>query len=64
MRQAERVTVPANSSRLETYAKTEGFEATGAVKMRSNPHAFDTSQSVRSVLPPRIHPGQFTLVPR
>jgi len=32
MRQAERVTVPANSSRLESYAKAEACEAASAME--------------------------------
>jgi len=45
MRQAERVTVPVNSSRLESHAKAEGFEPASAVKMHSNRHALNTRQS-------------------
>jgi hypothetical protein len=58
------MTVPANSSRLESYAKTEGCEAASSVMMHSNGHAFDTSQSLRKVLPRRFQPGQSTLLRR
>ena len=37
----ERLTVPVNSSRLESHAKPEGCEAASAVKTHSNRHAFD-----------------------